>query len=400
MTGEPTTAASHQTPPTSEPLVSVLYTSSRTILPDISRLMQMAHADQHLSPASETLLKVNISWQHYYPGCSTSPWQLDGVTSALRELGHDPIIPVQNGTVVVDSHEGEKGNKHDRVLEKHGLRSVHLQDPGARWVPYAPKGKMLVLDEVFPDGIEVPEMFLGTNIVHLPTLKTHVFTTMTGAMKNAFGGLLNNRRHWTHSVIHETLVDLLRIQQEIHTGIFAVMDGTIAGDGPGPRAMRPHVKNVILASSDQVALDSVAATMMGFDPMSIPFIRIAHEEGLGVGDPEKITVDGLDISNINFGFTRDEDTFASWGQKQIYWGKLKRFEKFLLRTPLGTLVPRGARTSTTTPTGTRSSASAASTSCSTPNGASSSAATDQVVRRGGGSSRDAAIRRAFMKKRL
>jgi hypothetical protein len=65
-------------------------------------------------------------------------------------------------------------------------------------------------------------------------------------MKNAFGGLLNERRHWTHPVIHETLVDLLMIQHKIHRGVFAVMDGTFAGDGPGPRCMRPYVKNVIL----------------------------------------------------------------------------------------------------------------------------------------------------------
>jgi uncharacterized protein (DUF362 family) len=241
---------------------------------------------------------------------------------------------VQNGTVVVDSHEGEIGNKHDRVFAKHGLEPVHLQDAEARWVPYAPRGPMLVLDKIFPDGIEIPEMFIGTNIVQLPTLKTHVFTTMTGAMKNAFGGLLNNRRHWTHSVIHETLVDLLRIQQEIHTGLFAVMDGTIAGDGPGPRAMRPHEKNVILASSDQVAIDAIAAKLMGFDPMEIGFIRMAHEAGLGIGDPAEITVEGLDISGMNFHFSKDEDTFVSWGQKLIYWGPLKPLEKPLLRTPI------------------------------------------------------------------
>jgi uncharacterized protein (DUF362 family) len=334
MTLETSSPREAPAPPSREPLVSVIYTSANTAVEDFGKVMQLAHFEQHLPKSSETLLKINISWQHYYPGCSTSPWQLDGVATALENAGYDRLIPVQNGTVVVNSHEGEKGNKHDRVLRKHDLRSVHLQDPGARWVPYAPKGEMLVLHDIFPDGIEIPEMFLGTNIIHMPTLKTHVFTTMTGAMKNAFGGLLNNRRHWTHSVIHETLVDLLRIQQEIHTGLFAVMDGTIAGDGPGPRAMRPHVKNVILASSDQVAIDAVAAKMMGFDPMSIPFIRLAHEQGLGVGNPTEITVEGLDISTINFGFRGDEDTFASWGQKQIYWGPLHRFEKFLLRTPL------------------------------------------------------------------
>lgn len=334
MTLETSSPRQAATPSTREPLVSVIYTSANTAVQDFGRLMEMAHFQQHLPKTSETLLKINISWQHYYPGCSTSPWQLDGIVTALKDAGYGKLTPVQNGTVVVDSHEGEKGNKHDRVLAKHGLKSVHLQDKSAKWVPYAPKGELLVLNDIFADGIEIPEMFLGTNIIHMPTLKTHVFTTMTGAMKNAFGGLLNNRRHWTHSVIHETLVDLLRIQQEIHTGVFAVMDGTIAGDGPGPRAMRPHVKNVILASSDQVAIDAVAAKMMGFDPMSIKFIRMAHEAGLGVGNPSEITVEGLDISDVNFGFSKDEDTFASWGQKQIYWGKLHRFENVLLRTPL------------------------------------------------------------------
>ncbi len=317
-----------------EAKVAVLFTTPETVHADFARVMEFADFRDHLPAGRETLLKVNISWQHYYPGCSTSPWQLDGVASALEGAGYSPIIPVQNGTVVVDSHEGEAGNKHDRVLAKHGLRSVHLQDPGARWVPYAPKAKMLVLDQIFPDGIEIPEMFIGANIIHLPTLKTHVFTTMTGAMKNAFGGLLNNRRHWTHSVIHETLVDLLQIQHEIHTGVFAVMDGTIAGDGPGPRAMRPHVKNIILASSDQVAIDAIAAKLMGFDPLSIPFIRLAHEAGLGIGDPRKIEVAGTDISGVNFHFRGDENTFASWGQKKIYWGPLKPFEKLLLRTPI------------------------------------------------------------------
>ncbi len=175
---------------------------------------------------------------------------------------------------------------------------------------------------------------MGKNIIHLPTVKTHVFTTITGAMKNAFGGLLHRNRHWTHSVIHETLVDLLTIQQDIHPGIFAVMDGTFAGDGPGPRAMRWHEKNILLASADQVAIDAVSARLQGFDPMSIPFIRLAHERGLGVGDPREIEIVGYDISQEQpWGFTQ-EDTFASRGQKMIYHGPLKPFEKVLLQSPI------------------------------------------------------------------
>ena len=163
---------------------------------------------------------------------------------------------------------------------------------------------------------------------------THVFTTMTGAMKNAFGGLLHEKRHWTHSVIHETLVDLLTIQKEIHSGLFAVMDGTFAGDGPGPRCMVPHVKDYILASDDQVAIDAISAKMMGFDPMSLKFIRLAHEAGLGVGDPKEIEIVGEDISKVNFHFHMERTTFASRGQEMIYWGPFKPLEKFLLRTVL------------------------------------------------------------------
>jgi uncharacterized protein (DUF362 family) len=287
-----------------------------------------------LDPEVATLLKINISWQHWYPACSTTPWQLEGVIKALRNLGHRELTGAHNGTVVVDSFEGEENNKHKVVQDRFGLPTVHLDTPPNRWVEYKPKAEMLVLDDIFPEGIQIPETFAGHNIVHLPTMKTHVFTTMTGAMKNAFGGLLHRKRHWTHSVIHETLVDLLAIQQEIHPGIFAVMDGTFAGDGPGPRAMRWHVKDRILASADQVAIDAVAAKMMGFDPMSIKFIRLAHERGLGCGDVSKIEIVGEDISQVDWKFTGVENTFASRGQKLIYWGPLKPLEKALLRSPL------------------------------------------------------------------
>jgi hypothetical protein len=101
--------------------------------------------------------------------------------------------------------------------------------------------------------------------------------------------------------------------------------------------MRPHVKNFILASDDFVAVDAIAAKMMGFDPMSdLKFIRLAHENGLGVGRPGEIEVVGEDIRNVNFGFrgSLEENTFASWGQKLIYWGPLKPLENVLLRSPI------------------------------------------------------------------
>ena len=314
--------------------VAVLYTKPQTVLEDTHRLMNLAGYQDVLPKNRDTALKINISWHYFFPACSTTPWQLEGVIRAMLADGYvrELIHGCHNRTVVVSAKRGEVANKHRAVIEKYGLRNVHLYE-NEPWIRYEPKGKMLVLPQIFPDGIMIPKRMIGESICHLPTIKTHVFTTTTGAMKNAFGGLLHEKRHWTHSQIHETLVDLLRIQKEIHSGVFAVMDGVFAGDGPGPRCMTPYVKNVILASADQVAIDAVAAKLMGFDPMSIKFIRLATEEGLGTGIMNEIELVGDDVSGVNWHFEGPGKlTFASKGQHMIYWGPLKRFEKMLLRS--------------------------------------------------------------------
>jgi uncharacterized protein (DUF362 family) len=333
---EPSTPRASEIHPriaSASPTVAVLKTSPETYHEDCRRAMHLAGYRQFLPTDKDTALKINISWHYFYPACSTTPWQLDAVIKTLLADGYSKelIHGCHNRTVVVSAKRGENANKHKAVLDRHGLRNVHLYE-GEEWVRYEPKARMRVLDSIYPEGIHIPKRMLGENIIHLPTMKTHVFTTMTGAMKNAFGGLLFEKRHWTHSVIHETLVDLLAIQQEIHSGLFAVMDGTFAGDGPGPRCMRVHVKDFLLASHDQVAIDAIAAKMMGFDPMGIPFIRLAHEQGLGCGNPGEIRLVGDDIEGVNFHFSASENTFASRGQKLIYWGPLKPLEKLLLRT--------------------------------------------------------------------
>ncbi len=314
--------------------VAVLKTTPETVLDDIEKLMKLACFEEALPKNVRTGLKINISWQTWYPACSSTPWQLEGTIRALKNAGYNDLVGVHNDTVVVNTADGERNNKHRFVTDKYDVPCLYLYNQDFEWVEYKPKQPFLVLDKVYPEGVFIPKALEGMNIVHLPTVKTHVFTTITGAMKNAFGGLLHRQRHWTHSVIHDTLVDLLMIQQDIHPGIFAVMDGTFAGDGPGPRAMRWHEKDILLASADQVAIDAVSAKLQGFDPMNIRFIRKAHDMGLGVGDPRQIEIVGYDIEQEGSWHFTQEDTFASKGQKMIYHGPLKPLEKVLLQSPL------------------------------------------------------------------
>lgn len=316
--------------------VAVLRTQPETVLADYQRLFDLAGGAKSLAQTT-TILKDNISWHYPMPSANTTPWQLEGIILALKQAGFTNLVSVQNQTVVTNAFKGEDLNgympicRHYNVPVKYNFRPEDMA-----WVRYRPKASMLALDHIYPEGIYLPDYFFGKNIVHLPTVKCHIYTTTTGAMKNAFGGLLSKHRHYTHSWIHETLVDLLAIQQEIHPGIFAVMDGTTAGNGPGPRTLKPVVKNVILASADQVAIDAVAAKLMGFDPLSIKYIRLAHERGLGVGDARQIECVGDDVSGENWHFKVGYNfhKFLAW---TAWYGPTSVFQKLVLRTPLVTI---------------------------------------------------------------
>ena len=316
--------------------VAVLQTQPATVLDDYERLLQLAECHRYLDASRTTILKDNISWHFPFPGANTTPWQLEGTILGLRRHGYDALACVQNKTVVTNAFKGEDLNQYGPIFHRYRVPVLYnFRDEDMQWVPYQPRAKMLVLDRIFRNhgGIQVPDYFFGKNVVHLPTVKCHIYTTTTGAMKNAFGGLLNVLRHYTHSWIHETLVDLLAIQQEIHSGLFAVMDGTTCGNGPGPRTMIPVIKNLILASGDQVAIDAVAAKLMGFDPMRIAYINLAHHAGLGVGKPEEIEVVGHDISQENWHF-HVGDNLASRVGDLLWFSPLKRMQNLFFRTPL------------------------------------------------------------------
>lgn len=319
---------------TMRPIVAVKRTKPESVLDDVAAAMEAAHFRDHLDPSATTILKDNISWHFPFLSANTTPWQLEGTIRALKDAGYDKLVCVQNETVVTNALKGERLNKYASILKKYAIPVLYnFRESDIRWIRHTPRFKMRVLDDIFPDGMRIPEYFVGKNIVHLPTVKCHIYTGTTGAMKNAFGGLLTSRRHYTHSVIHETLNDLLELQQEIHSGIFTVMDGTVCGNGPGPRTMTPVEKDLMLASGDSVAIDAVAAKMMGFDPMSLKFIRIGHQSGLGKGRLEEIDVVGEDVSRENWGFTVGNNAASVVG-KLIWFGPLRSIQRLFFRTPL------------------------------------------------------------------
>jgi hypothetical protein len=319
--------------------VAVVRTRPESVVADYGRLMRLVKYDQILARDTDLIVKLNLSWTKYFPACSSQPWQVDGILSTLLEDGYDRrrILPVENKTVVTDPIAGCRNNKWRPVLDRHGLPFIPL--PEVEWIVYPFKSDLLRLNRLFPGGIEIPKMYIGKNVLHVPTVKTHGHSQTTGAIKNAFGGLLKEVRHHAHEFIHEVMVDLMSMQRELHPSVFAVMDGTVMGDGAGPRTMVPRVGNLLLASADQVAIDAIAAQIMGFDPLSIRYLAMCQERGLGVADPRDIEIVGdVDAAATRMGFTTRR-SLVIWGDQLIRRGPLRPLKRLLLHSPLMVWAP-------------------------------------------------------------
>ena len=90
------------------------------------------------------------------------------------------LLPVENRTVVTEPWKGARNNRWLPVLERYGLPFQPLTEVG--WKVHRFKSPLLMLDKIFPEGIEIPEIYEGRQILHLPTVKTHGHSTTTGSV--------------------------------------------------------------------------------------------------------------------------------------------------------------------------------------------------------------------------
>src|SRR5262249_41991293 len=145
--------------------VAVLRVTAETILSDIDRLSELAGMSAALAAGTPTILKDNISWHFPFPGANTTPWQLEGTIRALARRGFDAQVCVQNKTVVTNAFKGEDLNHYVPIFKQYGIPVLYnFKDGDMTWVPYAPKARMRVLNRIYPEGIQIPDFFVGKNI--------------------------------------------------------------------------------------------------------------------------------------------------------------------------------------------------------------------------------------------
>ena len=183
------------------------------------------------------------------------------------------------------------------VMKETGIEAAAVE-AGAevRYIDEEPQREVEIPGGVVMSKTLLPETVLSVDkIIYLPKLKTHYITKMTGAVKSAHGLQVDQEREKFHREdLHHKLVDLLRaIRPHL-----CIVDAITVMEGQGPAFGNPVRFDTIVSGPDLVAVDSVCASMIGFDPFEIPTIRIAHYDGLGQGDLKKIDIVGNSLEEV------------------------------------------------------------------------------------------------------
>ena len=268
------------------------------VLASVRRAMELAQWKEFIPRGAEVALKPNLGWDLLLPGAITSPWALEGV---VRTIGDwvGKINVVESDQVVVDVEKAFRLSRIDRLCREYDLTWVNMSRQPLRAVAL-PHGR--VLQEVM-----VPEILLRTALVTLPVMKTHNKTVITGAVKNQWG-CLPMFRHNYHLVLDAALADINAAVRPC----FGMMDASVGLEGNSPKSGKPKVVNRMLASGDCVALDAVAAKVMGFDPATIKHLAECVAAGLGTADLNRITLAGDDDLSLNLQFTPAQHNAISW----------------------------------------------------------------------------------------
>lgn len=285
--------------------------SKEGVFAAVKRAMKLAGWRRYIK-GKKIFLKINAMNIKLIPGTNTSPWVLEAVLFMLKKL--NARVYVGDGDLC--SHKNvvlsSKVWGYKKIAEAYGAEFVHLTNDSQKKVDM---GGVVGLTSV-------SETLAGCDcIVSLPTIKTHVWSTISGAVKNMFG-CLPRKRH----LLHLQLADALACLNGYLKPCFTIVDCTVSLEGSGPRTGIPRVCDAIFASNDLVAADSAGAAFMGFNSEEIKHLKLASEKGIGSTDFKLV---GDTNSFIIQHFKHPSDTIVTKAHKLL---RNSFFEKYFFRT--------------------------------------------------------------------
>jgi uncharacterized protein (DUF362 family) len=233
-----------------ESTVYVYKTSPKTLEMDIEKVLNTSDF-QELNPEKETLIKINANYDRDWPGCNTSRWFLNALLKNLREKEFSDLKVIEGDLKLQPAVKTIKTIGIDKILEKYK-------------VPFLPI-------ENLPREDELPVILKNAQLISTPVLHTHTFAVISVAAKNLYG-LLPIYREKYHNILSEKLLELVK-----NVKAFTIIDGTVGLEGGSMRMGDPVRTDLVLAGWDPIAIDVVAAKIMGFSIDEVPYLKMAKE---------------------------------------------------------------------------------------------------------------------------
>jgi uncharacterized protein (DUF362 family) len=279
--------------------VSIVRTCERPHFPEI--LAAVRHALDLIGGIADIvkpghLVLINPSWVappvEPEAGCITLPEVTRAVADIVKEMGARPVI-AESSAVGVDTEKVIQSSGYQDLREM-GYEVVDLKKTPSAEIP-VPRGKVFQTLEVF-DLVQRADA-----IISVPKLKTHDQTEMTCAIKKLKGLLTDKTKRAMHQEgLFDGVVDLLAATKPR----LAVVDAIVCQEGVGPVFGKPVKMDLVLAGRDLVAVDSVCARLIGYEPEETLLTVNAAARGLGVMDPAQIEVVGEPLDGVKRRFLR------------------------------------------------------------------------------------------------
>ncbi len=241
-----------------------------------------------VKPGQKVLLKPNLlSAAPPAEAVTTHPLVLKVMTELIHEAG---------GKVFIGDSPGS--DSQEKAHQVCGVQEV-VQETGAEPLFFSKVNYKKVRGYRLwniPLAAELDQMDI---IINMAKLKTHSLTGMTAAVKNVYGcvpGKTKGRYHFEYPLP----ADFSRLLIDVYLAVkpaFSIIDAVIAMEGAGPRGGKPRQLGLLMASCNAVALDNVAASVIGFRSEHVSTLSVAGELKLSGSDLSAITVRGLQLED-------------------------------------------------------------------------------------------------------
>ncbi len=256
--------------------VAIVHTNPYNVGRAVTRVLELAGCTARFTPGLKVVVKPNLitdNPEYIARGANTSIPVLETLLSILADFHCQVTVGESEvGTSV-------QGRRLAQVVRYMNLDNM-CRHYGATFANFTEDPKV----RVPVDGLHFESFDLSYRqaeaelVITIPKIKTHKYATMTCSLKNMYGMIPEGRRVIYHRWLSKAITDINTV---FKGRLITLVDGMIAMEGTGPVYGDPVEMNMVLASQNLVACDTICAQLIGLDPRQIEHLQMAEQCGLG-----------------------------------------------------------------------------------------------------------------------